>query len=312
MKLSGTTHTLSTITQSGDFAGKWVMDLANFRTSGLDRYASYLPFNEQGPDTLSFEVQGAADGMQVLAGVGIPEVIANSCANLTDPTQCLEPPLYPGGAYGWDVTDPNNQYIKILLPCGPTITPTVTPTTTVVPTITPTPTSPPSQTTLTIKINFQNIPNPSGTRTLSNLTVKRGGTVYKNVDNLMVTAGTGYFQAQTALDGSPPTASDYMVCIKGQQHLRKTFTGVTINAGQDNVSDQSTNKLIDGDVNNDNVINSDDVTALIAKWTQFSVPVSGDPTLKIFDLNEDGYINSDDATEIIRNWISFVVNGDGC
>ena len=146
MKLPNSTHTLSTLTQSdASFAGKWVMDVANFRTSDLTGYASYKPFNETGPSTLSFQVQTGANGtISPATSIGIPEVIHNSCANLTDPAQCTNAPLLPGSTESWDVTDPANPYIKLVFtPSGvptptPTVSPIVTPTLTITPPVTPT------------------------------------------------------------------------------------------------------------------------------------------------------------------------------
>ena len=48
-----------------------------------------------------------------------------------------------------------------------------------------------------------------------------------------------------------------------------------------------------GDVNNDGIVNTDDMIAVIGAWGSCNCPA---------DLNHDGAVNTDDLTLVISHW----------
>ena len=136
--------------------------------------------------------------------------------------------------------------------------------------------------------------------------------MFADQNNVTVTAGGGYYQGQVTLTGSPTSGSDFIVCFKGQNHLRKKFANVTINVGGNNTLDRSgtVDKLIVGDVNDDNMITSADKGAVLAVWTAPQTPVNDNN--RRYDLTENGYIDSGDLGWFLANWTSPVVSGDVC
>lgn len=277
-----------------------------------------------GPATIILKVQTivAVNGQNV-TGVTIPTeglIIGNytfQAAPTATPTSTTMPTASPTPTH-IPTSTPTATATPSPMPTATPI-PTATPTTTPIPTPsvspTPTPTTPPGATTLTFRINFQNIPNPSGTLRLPTLKIQSPPEFIAgiNAGNWPVNGTNGYFEGAATLEGNPQTSSNYTVCMKGRQHLLKKFTGITINAGQGNLMDKSTlpgDRLVVGDLNDDNYISLEDITMIINAWTTSQTPVTASTT--ILDLNEDGFISLEDITAVISNWTTSQVPGDSC
>lgn len=95
-------------------------------------------------------------------------------------------------------------------------------------------------------------------------------------------------------------------------HLRKSFGELTIVIGQNTAPvDWGTNSnyfLKPGDVNGDNKITIEDVTAILSVYTAISVPV--DISNKIYDINNDSVLNIGDVSLVLGQYIQLTVSGD--
>ena len=106
-------------------------------------------------------------------------------------------------------------------------------------------------------------------------------------DNDDINIDLSDFSSQTGLSNSD-RYNNYDIKIHTPHYLDKKISNHNL---VDNITSPVQMKL--GDINNDNVINMSDFTAMIINW--FS-PYSGS------DLNEDGIINSLDLSWLNRNW----------
>ena len=105
---------------------------------------------------------------------------------------------------------------------------------------------------------------------------------------------------------------DYDICIKTQSHLQRCIRNVRLDQGVPLIQDWSTlanesKQLLVGDVNGTNTITIEDVAAVLAKYTDFVVPVpAGTPE----DVNADNRITIDDVALTLINYTDFTVDGD--
>lgn len=110
----------------------------------------------------------------------------------------------------------------------------------------------------------------------------------------------GNARALTDLDGTlRPNGIAFRQFIIDHFELTQTPTPIEW------ISDE--NQLLAGDVNNDNKITIEDIAAVIAKYTDFSVPV---PEATPEDVNNDQLITIDDIALTLLHWTDFVVFGD--
>jgi hypothetical protein len=193
---------------------------------------------------------------------------------------------------------------------GPTSTPTATPTPTRTPTPTLTPTNTPTLTVtptpvaqLAFKVKFQGINSQKSNKTVR-VILKQGGVEKYRFDPVQVSANTSGVYSGTVTNITPGA---YDVLIKGWAHLQKKFVGVTLNSGQNSV-DWSSQALIAGDFNDDNIIQMSDITSIISVWTQSETPVTS--ANQKYDLDDNGLIEMADITAVLSNWIASEVYGD--
>ena len=93
------------------------------------------------------------------------------------------------------------------------------------------------------------------------------------------------------------TAGTYDVLVKTGSHLQKRFSGVAV----------LTSQLKLADVNNTNTLTIEDIAMILAKYTDFNVPVpAGTPE----DVNSDGKITIDDIALPLVNYTDFTIAGD--
>lgn len=159
-----------------------------------------------------------------------------------------------------------------------------------------TPTSPPPlHYTKNISLVLRNLANPN----LSPFSAT------SNYDSSL----NGYL-ANISLPDNFPTGS-YEALVKGPWHLRKSLGTIQINQNTDNISDKNSDsfKILVGDVVNDNIIQLNDITAILSVWTQSEVMVTNE-SMRKYDLTEDGKISLSDITAIISNWIRSETSGD--
>lgn len=122
-----------------------------------------------------------------------------------------------------------------------------------------------------------------------NFSVKiRSGVTVLQTNSVPMTGLTGSFQFDTNLYGP------YDVAIEGPSFLRRVVAGVNITAFT-NIS----TSLINGDINGDNVIGTQDFNALRAAWG--AVPSSSNWNANA-DLNGDGVVGVADFNILRGNW----------
>ncbi|KKU02196.1 MAG: hypothetical protein UY06_C0012G0010 [Candidatus Amesbacteria bacterium GW2011_GWA2_47_70] len=190
----------------------------------------------------------------------------------------------------------------------PTPTPTPRPTPTPTPAPTPTPTG--TETSFFFKVRLQGITTKANDQ-LSVIKFSRNGQVVSNLasatlinDSSGVYSGGNFFVSVAT--------GDYDICIKTQSHLQRCIRNVRLDQGVPLIQDWSTlanesKQLLVGDVNGTNTITIEDVAAVLAKYTDFVVPVpAGTPE----DVNADNRITIDDVALTLINYTDFTVDGD--
>ena len=87
----------------------------------------------------------------------------------------------------------------------------------------------------------------------------------------------------------------YDLIAKGYSHLRRKKSNITLSSGENilDFTDAGLNKLLCGDVNEDNKVNAIDVTIIVK-----SLFVSEERT----DLNQDSLVNAIDITNMVVNF----------
>lgn len=124
-------------------------------------------------------------------------------------------------------------------------------------------------------------------------------------------ASAGYYETAVSIFDNefPSGTASFAVKIKGPSHLRKSFSGnLTSNTENDFQRTSLNERLIPGDVNDDNKIALSDVTAILSAWTQSEVATT--VGTKIYDINDDNIISITDVTGIISFWSASEVSGD--
>jgi len=192
----------------------------------------------------------------------------------------------------------------------PTPTPTPTPRPTPTPTPAPTPTPTGTETSFFFKVRLQGITTKANDQ-LSVIKFSRNGQVVSNLasatlinDSSGVYSGGNFFVSVAT--------GDYDICIKTQSHLQRCIRNVRLDQGVPLIQDWSTlanesKQLLVGDVNGTNTITIEDVAAVLAKYTDFVVPVpAGTPE----DVNADNRITIDDVALTLINYTDFTVDGD--
>ncbi|KKU38202.1 MAG: hypothetical protein UX52_C0009G0009 [Candidatus Amesbacteria bacterium GW2011_GWA1_46_35] len=192
----------------------------------------------------------------------------------------------------------------------PRPTPTPTPTPRPTPTPTPRPTPTPTPTPFFFKVRLQGITTKANDQ-LSVIKFSRNGQVVSNLasatlinDSSGVYSGGNFFVSVAT--------GDYDICIKTQSHLQRCIRNVRLDQGVPLIQDWSTlanesKQLLVGDVNGTNTITIEDVAAVLAKYTDFVVPVpAGTPE----DVNADNRITIDDVALTLINYTDFTVDGD--
>jgi len=123
-----------------------------------------------------------------------------------------------------------------------------------------------------------------------------GTTLIETLTATMTYGGTqGIVHYSTTSTVAPGT---YDIKFKAKHWLKRRVAGVTLVAGDNTVN--SLNSLINGDVDNNNQIASNDYSLMRANWLQNGSDLPG-------DLNEDGQVASSDYTQLRANWL---LNGD--
>jgi len=66
-----------------------------------------------------------------------------------------------------------------------------------------------------------------------------------------------------------------------------------------------------GDANNDNSITIEDISTVLAFYTDFKIPVDPQNLKMVYsDINKDGFITIDDVALTALNWSDFNIPGD--
>lgn len=217
-------------------------------------------------------------------------------------------------------------------------TPTRTPTPTLVPptpTRTPTPTLiPPTPTPTTVPPTPTRTPTPVPTLTptpapkLLNLTLRLQGinspktpsqaTTVKLIQNNVI---VGTFTGSAANTNNPAglytlnltsatfTSGTYDLLIKTNTTLQRRFSAITLNFTANGATvDLSATELLTGDVDNNNKITIEDISAINVLYQgSFSVPTfPGQPA----DLNQDNTITIGDLALALLNYQDFTISGD--
>jgi len=160
-----------------------------------------------------------------------------------------------------------------------------------------------SQATLSFSLKSQAINSQKPDKNVR-VILKQGGTEKYRFDNVVVSSNSsGVYSGQVS--GIIP--GTYDVFVKGWIHLQKRFAGINLVAGNNNLDWSSTSLKI-GDFNNDNILNINDVSSILAKYTSLSVPVTADNSLFDVDLGND--INISDVAFVLTNYTSLEVSGD--
>lgn len=205
-----------------------------------------------------------------------------------------------------------NIYMCVTVP--PTPTPTATPSPTPVPptpTRTPTPTQVPPTPTPTagpvafsFKIRLEGITQKAGDQTAT-VTFRNGGLEVRNVTGVqLVNDASGVYSGDIPLS---VVAGTYDVLVKTGSHLQKRFASVVVLGAEADLSGSLASQLKLADVNNTNTLTIEDIAMILAKYTDFNVPVpAGTPE----DVNADGKITIDDIALPLVNYTDFTIAGD--
>lgn len=108
----------------------------------------------------------------------------------------------------------------------------------------------------------------------------------------------------TITDVKPGT---YEVLIKGEGYLQKKYSGITLGKGRNNYN-WSSNILMAGDFNSDNVLDSRDVAEMMSFYTQELNPVNDEN--KIFDIDMNGLLEPADITVVLGNFKTLRIEGE--
>jgi hypothetical protein len=98
-----------------------------------------------------------------------------------------------------------------------------------------------------------------------------------------------------------PAPGTYQIYLKGANSLQRRFDNITLAANQANSFDWSATPLLAGDIDSNNAIDTNDLTAFLGAWFQYRTPVTA--TNINFDLTNDGFLDIQDLSLIITNWI---------
>lgn len=240
-----------------DDEGKWTIDLANLLKSDLSGPMEYRP----GLDLLKITALGSS----------------------SDENSVYQP-IPPVIKTFQDKTNP----VKIsLLPLS-TASPSPSPTATLTPTIVPTQTPVPPIGTLVLTIKLQDFGNL--------LSKKAVVSLYKNKS--LFSSKTVVFtpQSDRTYQGSLPLfqRGDFTVFVKPENCLKKNLGIIKIISGESKLQSLDQDFSV-GDLNNDNAINSLDLSFLVDQ-------IVGKKGIK-FDLNEDGKINTLDLSILAANYL---------
>lgn len=209
--------------------------------------------------------------------------------------------LSPAGDVVEDILKQPTETVGLVLGGGP-VSPTTPPG--------PSPTPPPAGVgQLTVKFRVQGITTTRPGQSFY-LGVKKGGFLIGEASGVTASAdANGVFTA--VMDSGPfcNSGGSADVLIKSRSHLKKKFSGWTVACGDTSLdrSSQQMDELLVGDVNDSNTITVDDVSLVLAKYTDFSVPVAaGTPE----DVNMDGVITINDVALVLYNYQDFEILGD--
>lgn len=161
---------------------------------------------------------------------------------------------------------------------------------------------------ITFKIRFQGInsPFPSGISREVSVSVRQGGDEkYFFGDVNVVSDSNGFFSGRVA-EIDPGT---YDIYIKGWSHLAKKFASIALAPGENNINIASV-ALEAGDFSCEgyNILNINDLSAILSAYTSLSVPVNDNN--REFDLDCDGSIDINDVSLVLSNYTQLEEWGD--
>lgn len=224
----------------------------------------------------------------------------------------IEKPDESGGII--NVLDtPNNAIYTIQTEVTPTPTQTPTPTPTPLPTHTPTPTptgTPQEPITVNLLVRMQGIytqriiPQPVGVWLNSE---EHGYQLEYEVEDVSTDGDGIHMVGITSHDIQPGL---HQICVKGKSHLRRCYQDyVQIQPGvnQLDYSQFQEDELLAGDVTGDNIVNHEDIWAILSLFDWFIVPnpldeETGLPMAIPEDINNDGAITINDFALAIINY----------
>jgi len=214
------------------------------------------------------------------------------------PTATLTPTLIPPSPTPTGTPTPT-------VTSAPTATRTPTPTVTLSPTLVPpTPIPTVALVPFSFKVRLEGITLKAGDQTAM-VTFRSGGQTVEQAIGLQLVNDVG-----GVYSGNIPasvTAGTYDVLVKTGSHLQKRFSGVAVFGTAVDLSGSLTSQLKLADVNNTNTLTIEDIAMILAKYTDFNVPVpAGTPE----DVNSDGKITIDDIALPLVNYTDFTIAGD--
>ena len=167
--------------------------------------------------------------------------------------------------------------------------------------------TPPQGNSANFTLRFQAIPPSSGFNFAAknvNLNLVQAGNITNTFNNISLTPNSSGIYSGMFSGFSSGT---YDIFVKSSSHLQKRFAGVFLTSGSS--SPNLTNlALVAGDFDNNNSLNIVDISLILSKYTQLSVPVNS--TNQQFDVNSDSQINIVDVSIVLGNYTQLNIPGD--
>jgi len=238
-----------------DKNGKWNLNLANFLKNDLSAYTSYQP----GTDLLKI----------------------SAITSFTEEGSLYQPIPPVAKTY----QDPSNP-ITVSINYSPQSTPAITAATT--PTVIPTskPSVPSSTLTLQIKLQGQ---NTAGSKNITTLTFIKDGKIL-STQKITLIFQKGIFSGTSNIT----RLGSHLIKIKPVGYLGRTVGPITLVSGK-NPLDFSQTEFLAGDLNNDNLINSQDISLIMEEINGVSKTLLG-------DFNADGKVSTEDLAILVTNY----------
>lgn len=165
-------------------------------------------------------------------------------------------------------------------------------------------TTPPTSVLMNFSFMMQGITAPA-TKTID-VTLKNAGTTTVAATNSITATANATGRFIGTIDNNIP-AGQYDVYIKSQSYLQRKFANVTLATGTNN-KDFTANPLRAGDFTGNNVINIQDISEILSKYTVLTQPV--DTTTSKYDINNSTTLTILDISLVLSNYTALTVPGE--